>query len=101
VSADVIHLRRKPVDVLAIDRRHECRVQPFDDVVGDPVPLLLRLQDLPRKPGVVGPGAHHFVKQLSGAHGVLAGLGEEVEESGVARQEGEASHGRILVIEAA
>ena len=46
---DVVHLGRQAVDVLAVDRRDEGRVEPLDDVVGDPVALLLGLEDLPRR----------------------------------------------------
>ena len=59
-------------------------------VVGDPVALLLGLEDLAAEPVVVGPGAHHLVEQPRRLQGVLPGLDEEVEEGAIARQEGEA-----------
>src|SRR6187397_2585584 len=59
---DVVHPRRQPVDVLAVERRHEGRVEPLDDVVSDPVALLLGLEDLPRQVAAVGPPAHHLVE---------------------------------------
>src|SRR3954470_16320300 len=82
---DVVHLRRQRVDVLAVDRGDEGRVQPFDDLVGDPVTLLLCQEDLPREVFALGPGVHHLVEQLGGANRVLPGLDEEVEEGPVAR----------------
>ena len=91
---DVVHLRRQAVDVLAVDRRDEGRVEALDDVVGDPVALLLGLEDLAREAPVVGPGVHHLVEQARGVQRVLARLDEEVEEGAVAGQEGEARHAR-------
>jgi hypothetical protein len=61
--------------------------------VGDPVALLLGLEDLPREVALVGPPAHHLVEQAGGVEGVLPGLDEEVEEDAVARQERETNHG--------
>jgi hypothetical protein len=71
------------VDVLAVDGRHERRVEPLDDVVGDPVPLLLGLEDVPREAAVVGPPVEHVAQQFCGPQGVLTALGEEAEEDAV------------------
>src|SRR3954452_18318431 len=90
VIDDVVHLGREAVDVLAVDRGDEGRVESLDDVVGDPVPLLLGVEDLAREAAVVGPGAHHLVEQPCGLQRVLPGLDEEVEEGSVAGQEREA-----------
>ena len=60
VVDDIVELRRQPVDVLAIEGRDEGRVQALDDVVGDPVALLLSEQDLPAEPVLaVGPAVEH------------------------------------------
>ena len=61
-------------------------VEPFDDLVGDPVALLLGLQDLAAEALVVGPAVHHLVEQAGRVQGVLPGLDEEVEEGPVAGQ---------------
>src|SRR3954454_24144601 len=60
---DVVHPGRQGVDVLAVDRRHEGRIEAADDVVGDPVALLLGDDDPPRERLALGPGLHHFVEQ--------------------------------------
>ena len=56
---------------------------PLDDVVGDPVALLLGEQDLAREPALVGPVLEHLLEQARGAQGVLPRLVEEVEEDAV------------------
>src|SRR4051794_21909385 len=92
---DVVERRRQRVDVLAVDRRHERRVQALDDVVRDPVALLLADHDLARERGVVGPLLEHPLEQLGGAHDVRARLLEEVEELAFlgGEQLGEPRHG--------
>ena len=42
---DVVQPNRQPVDVVAIDRRHEGAVDPAEDVVGDLVALVLERLD--------------------------------------------------------
>src|SRR4051794_33938391 len=84
---DVIERGRQGVDVLAFDRRDERRVQPLDDVVGDPVALLLAHDDVARELGVVGPGREHPLEQVGGADDVRAGLLEQVEELAFLRRE--------------
>jgi hypothetical protein len=65
--------------------------------VGDPVALLLGLEDLPRELALVGPGAHHRVEQARRLEGVPAALDEEIEEAEVAGEQRQPSHRRILV----
>ena len=69
---DVVHLGRQPVDVLAVDRRDEGRVEAFDDVVGDPVALRAR----PRRSRSSGrrrrATVHHLVEQMGGMHACSA-----------------------------
>src|SRR5436190_9143017 len=45
---DVVDLGGERVDVLAVDRRDEGGVHALDEIVGDPIPLLLGEQDLAR-----------------------------------------------------
>ena len=52
---DVVDRRGERVDVLAVDRRDERRVQPLDDVVRDAVALLLADDDVARELAVIGP----------------------------------------------
>ena len=77
---DVVERRRERDDVLAVERRDERLVQPLDDVVRDPVALLLADDDVARQLAVVGPLLEHPLEQPGGAHDVRAGLLEEVEE---------------------
>ena len=84
---DVVHLGREPVDVFAIDRGDEGLIEPLDDVVGDPVTLLLGLQHVAGKSGLVGPDPHHLVEELGSANRVLPGLAEKVEEGAIPREE--------------
>ncbi len=52
VVDDVVERRGQREDVLAVDRRDERVVEPVDDVVGDPVALVLAVEDLLR-PGAL------------------------------------------------
>ena len=83
------------VDVLAVDRRDERLVEAMDDVVRDPVALLLAHDDLARELTVVGPLLHHPLQEAGRAHDVRAGLLEEVEELALlgSEQLGELNHG--------
>jgi len=73
------------VDVLAVDRRHEGRIQALDDGVGDPVALLLGLEDVRSKPLVIRPLLQHVAQELRRAQRVLAAFGEQIEEDAVLR----------------
>ena len=84
VVDDVVERRGELVDVLAVDRGDERLVEALDDVVRDPVALLLADQDVARELAVLGELAQHLVEQLRGAQDVAAGLLEEVEELAVA-----------------
>ena len=79
VVDDVVDLRREAVDVLAVERGHEGRVEALDDVVGDPVALLLGLEDLPVQAlGAVGPVLEHLLEQFrpsAGRSGPTRGAG--------------------------
>ncbi len=82
---DVVQRRGQRVDVLAVDRRDEGLVQAPDDVVRDPVPVLLADQDVARQVGpAVGVRAQHLIEQISGAEDVAASFLEQVEELAVA-----------------
>ena len=91
---DVVERRRERVDVLTVDRRHRRAVQPVDDVVGDPVALLLADQDLAAKPARVGPLLHQPAQELGGVQDVRPRLVEEVEELAILGNETESGHGR-------
>ena len=84
VVDDVVHLGRERVDVLAVDRRDEGRVEPLDDVVGDPVALLLGLEDVAREAAARRASCSSSrASSFAVRSGVLARLGEEVEEDAV------------------
>ena len=70
-------------DVLAVDRRDERRVQPLDDVVGDPVAVLLADHDVAGEVGALGVLPEHLVEEVGGLDGVGGRLLEEVEELAV------------------
>src|SRR5215208_1450664 len=91
---DVVHARRERVDVLAVDRRDERRVEALDDVVRDPVALLLADDHVPPDLPVVGPVVEHALEQLRGTNDVGAGFLEQVEELAFPGREqlGEAGH---------
>ena len=72
-------------------------VEPFDDLVGDPVALVLGGDDFGPQLAGVGPGADHPVEEVRGADGVGARLGEEVEEGLVAGEEREPGHRSMLI----
>ena len=84
---DVVERRGELEDVLAVDRRDERLVEALDDVVRDPVALLLADHDLARQLPVVGPAVEHLLEQLGGLDDVAAGLLEEVEELTLLRRE--------------
>ena len=44
--ADIIQSARKPVHVVAVERRHESAVEEIDQLVGEPVALVLQLLHL-------------------------------------------------------
>src|SRR5829696_1161069 len=91
---DVVHPRRERVDVLAVDRRHERRVQALDDVVRDAVALLLADHNVTAELAVVGPLVEHALEQLRRTDDVGAGFLEQVEELAFPGREqlGEAGH---------
>src|SRR5918999_1043060 len=87
VVHDVVERGGELVDVLAVDRRDERLVEPLDDVVRDPVAVLLADQDVARELAAVGVVAQHLLEQPGGAQDVAAGLLEQVEELAVTRCE--------------
>ena len=99
---DVIQRRREGDDVLAVERRHERRVQPLDDVVGDAVALLLADDDIAHRFAVVGPLLEHVLEQPRGAHAVAPRLLEEVEELAFLGREQttQPAHGRPVYVNA-
>ena len=96
---DVVEVADELEDVLAVDRRHERRVQPLMDVVGDPVALLLADHDVPRQVGPIGVVGQHLIQQVGTVHHVGGGLLEEIEEHPVLAGEhlGQAGHARRRV----
>ena len=68
----VVQRRGQRVDVLAVERGHRGGVELVEDVVGDPVALLLELLDLAAQARVVGPVAHQAV-ELAGGGSTLFG----------------------------
>src|SRR4051794_39790563 len=83
----VVERGRERVDVLAVDRRDEGLVEPPDDVVGDPVPVLLADEDVAGELAALGERDEHVLEQARGAQDVAAGLLEEIEELPVTRGE--------------
>src|SRR5215210_5408605 len=81
---DVVERGGQLVDVLAVDRRDERLVQPLDDVVGDPVAVLLADQDLARELVALRVRVQQLLEQRDRALDVPAGLLEQVEELTVA-----------------
>jgi hypothetical protein len=95
VVHDVVELGRERVDVLAVDRRDEGRVETLDDVVGDPVALLLGLEDVGREARFVGPALEKVAQELRRPKRVLPFFGEQIEEDAVLGNEGEPGHGCV------
>src|SRR3954454_15259690 len=77
---DVVQARGELDDVLALDRRDERLVEPVDDVVGDPVALVLAHEDVPGPLARLRVVAQHLVEQVGRADVVRSRLLEEVEE---------------------
>ena len=75
------------MDVLTVDRGDERLVEALDDVVGDPVAVLLADQDVAGQVVALGEVQQHLLEQARGAQDVAAGLLEQVEELAVARGE--------------
>src|SRR4051812_9527181 len=84
---DVVERRGQLEDVLPVDRRDERRVQPLDDVVGDPVAGLLADDDVASQVGGLRVPPQHPVEQVGGLDRVGGRLLEEVEELPVLRGE--------------
>ena len=61
---DVVERRGEREDVLAVDRRDERLVEALDDVVRDPVALLLADEDVAREVRAVGIVREHLVEQV-------------------------------------
>ena len=100
VVDDVVERRGEVEDVLALDRRDERRVEALDDVVRDPVALLLADHDLAGELPVVGPAVEHPLEQRRRPARCCARLLEQVEELALARREqtGQAGHRRASVV---
>ena len=84
---DIVEAGRQREDVLAVDRRHERLVDPLDDVVRDPVAVLLADEDVADEIGLVRVVGQHLLEQPGRADDVARRLLEEVEELPVARDE--------------
>src|SRR5436309_268804 len=92
----VVEAGREVVDVLAVDRRDEGRVEPPDDLVGDLVARVFDFLDgVSLGPGV-GESVDHLVEEAGGPNDVLGLLLEGIEEPDFPRdQVGQAEHGII------
>jgi hypothetical protein len=77
------------VDILAVDRRDEGLVHPFDHLVRELVARVLDLLDLLRAVGEVAEIGHQLQELLGAPFDVLGGLLEEVEEDRLFRHEAE------------
>ncbi len=70
----------------SVDRSDECLVEAPDDVVRDPVAVLLADQDVAGQVvAALGEAAQHLVEQVRRPEDVAAGLLEEIEELAVTR----------------
>src|SRR3954447_14057626 len=92
---DVVERRGELQDVLAVDRRDEGLVEAVDDVVGDPVAVLLAHDDVAGEVGGVRPAAQEPDQQLRGGDEVARSGLEQVEVLVVASDDGvaQAAHG--------
>src|SRR6185437_4783544 len=72
-------LGREPVDLGAVQGLGRLDVEAADDVLGDPVPLLLGLEYVSRHPALLRPGVEHLLEQLRPAQDVSPGLCESVK----------------------
>src|SRR6266571_2578735 len=92
----VVEAGREVVDVLAVDRRDEGRVEPPDDLVGDLVARVFDFLDgVGLGPGV-GEGVDQLVEEAGGPNDVLGLLLEVIKEPHFPRdQVGQAEHGFI------
>src|SRR5256884_9512677 len=80
VVEHVVEAGREVVDVLAVERRDEGRVQPFDDLVRDLVARVLDLFDRVRLGPGVGEGVDQLLEEAGGLDDVPGLLLEVVEE---------------------
>src|SRR5436190_16265096 len=80
VVQHVVDAGREVVDVLAVERRDEGRVQPFDDLVGDLVARVLDLFDRVRLGPGVGEGVDQLLEEAGSLDDVPGLLLEVVEE---------------------
>src|SRR3954452_13756371 len=98
---DVVERRGEIEDVLALDRRDEGLVEALDDVVRDPVALLLADHDLAGQLAVIGPAIEDVLEDLARLDDVPPRLLEQVEELTLARREesGEPGHGAECICE--
>src|SRR3954471_14888504 len=96
---DVVERRGELEDVLAVDRRDEGLVEAMDDVVRDPVAVLLAHDDVARQRGGVRPAAQQPHQQLGRGDDVARRSFEQVEGLLVAPDDGvaQATHVRRSV----
>src|SRR5437867_513623 len=87
VVEDVVEPAGEIVDVLAIDRRDERRVEALDDLVGDLVGLMLDFLDRVGLGPRVGEVMHQLVQQGRTLDHVLRLLLEQVEEADFSRNQ--------------
>src|SRR5262245_48573879 len=87
VIEHVVQTRGQVVDVLAVDRRDEGRIELLDDLVGDLVALVLDFLDRVRLGSRVAEVIDHLVEQRGGPDDVLGLLLEVVEEPNFLRDQ--------------
>jgi hypothetical protein len=79
VVDDVVELGGEGVDVRAVEPLRLLDVEAPDDLLGDPVSLLLSLEDVAGDSRVLGPGLEHLLEQLRPSEDVGASLREKLE----------------------
>src|SRR5207244_3295305 len=88
VVADVVEHASEPVHVVAVERRHERPVDQIDELMRQPVSLVLELLDVAHPlVGPVGEVVQETDEALRDLDGVRSGLVEEVEELALLRNE--------------
>src|SRR5581483_1992980 len=94
VVADVVEHPREPVEILAVERRHERAVEQGDQLVGEPVALVLSLLDPDGEVLAVGELGEQLDEQAAHLDGVRGRLAVELEELRLLRNESKPCHRR-------
>jgi hypothetical protein len=89
VVHDVVEVAGEGVDVLAVERRHEARVQLPEDRMGHLVAGVLEIPQLVRQLGAMCVVVDELTEDVGGRHQVLRGCGEQGVEARVLGGEAE------------